>query len=285
MALRGFVERRRDDLALHRPLHVRDLFGALVDQEHDQIHLGVVGRDGVGDGLQHHRLAGPRGSDDHAALPLADRTEQIHDAGREVLGIVLEPEPLHRVERREVVEKDLLARLVRRLEVDRLDLEEREVPLRVLRRADLAGDGVAGAQVEASYLGGGNVNIVGPRQVVVVGGAEEPEAIRQDLENALGEDETVLLGLGLEDFKNELLLPEPTQVLDVQITGDLIEVGDASLLQLRQVHAVHLRIRRRASLGSLSAGAHQRAPGAASKRRMLVNWLSTKCRFPAGLER
>src|SRR5205823_2491505 len=70
-----------------------------------------------------------------------------------------------------------------------------------------------------------------------------------------------------------------------QIAGDLIQLGDASLLQLRQVHAVHLRVRRRASLGSLSAGAHLRAPGAASNRRMPVNWLSTKCRFPAGLER
>src|SRR5207244_12541433 len=40
--------------------------------------------------------------------------------------------------------EDLLARLVGRLEVDRLDLQEREVPLRVLRRSDLARDGIAG---------------------------------------------------------------------------------------------------------------------------------------------
>src|SRR5204863_466504 len=238
---------------------------ALVHEASVQVHLHVAGALEL---FEDHVIHPAAGVDDRAALPLADRTEQIHDEGREVLGIVLESEPLHRVERREVVEKDLLARLVRRLEVDRLDLEEREVPLRVLRRTDLAGDGVAGAQVEASYLGGGNVDIVRPRQVVVVGGAEEPEAIRQDLEHALGEDETVLLGLGLEDLEDELLLPEPAQVLDVQIAGDLIQLGDASLLQLRQVHAVHLRIRRRASLGSLSAGAHLRAPGAASNRRM-----------------
>ena len=36
------VERAGDDLALHRAAHVGDLFGPLVDEQHDQLHLGVV---------------------------------------------------------------------------------------------------------------------------------------------------------------------------------------------------------------------------------------------------
>ena len=40
---------------------------------------------------------------------------------------------LVRVERRQVVEEDLLARLLGLLEVDRLDLEQREVALALLR--------------------------------------------------------------------------------------------------------------------------------------------------------
>jgi hypothetical protein len=117
------------------------------------IDLGVVRRDRVGDGLEHHRLAGTRRGHDHAPLALADRAEQIHHAGREVLGVVLEPEPLHRIERREVVEEDLLARLLRRLEVDRLDLEQGEVALGVLRRPHLSGNGVAGTEIESPDLG------------------------------------------------------------------------------------------------------------------------------------
>jgi hypothetical protein len=51
------VERGRDDLALDRSLHVRDFLGTLVHEDDHEVGLGVVGRDGVGDGLQHHRLA------------------------------------------------------------------------------------------------------------------------------------------------------------------------------------------------------------------------------------
>ena len=67
------VEGRGDDLALHRPLHVGDLFRTLVDQDDHQVALGVVVRDRVGDRLHDHGLAGLRRGDDQAALALADR--------------------------------------------------------------------------------------------------------------------------------------------------------------------------------------------------------------------
>ena len=38
----GAVEGRGDDLALHRALHVGDLFGPLVDQDDHEVALGVV---------------------------------------------------------------------------------------------------------------------------------------------------------------------------------------------------------------------------------------------------
>src|SRR5688500_5215005 len=50
--VRGLVEGRGDHLAVHGPLHVRDLLRTLVDEEDDQHDLGMVGRDRVGDGLQ-----------------------------------------------------------------------------------------------------------------------------------------------------------------------------------------------------------------------------------------
>jgi hypothetical protein len=49
VVLGGTVEGRGDDLALHRALHVGDLFGALVDEHDHEVHLGVVDRDRVGD--------------------------------------------------------------------------------------------------------------------------------------------------------------------------------------------------------------------------------------------
>ena len=88
--VRRLVERRGDDLALDRALHVGDLLGPLVDEQHDEVDLGVVGGDAVGDVLQQHRLAGARRRDDQAALPLADRHHQVHDARRQVVGRGLE---------------------------------------------------------------------------------------------------------------------------------------------------------------------------------------------------
>jgi hypothetical protein len=48
---------------------IGDFFRPLVDEQHDQVDLGVVPGDAVGDVLQQHRLAGARQRDDQAALP------------------------------------------------------------------------------------------------------------------------------------------------------------------------------------------------------------------------
>ena len=83
----------------------------------------MVGCDRVGDRLQHHRLAGTRRRDDQSALTLADRHQHVHDtAGVVVLGR-FELRLLLRIERGQVVEEDLVARLFRRLEVDCVNLD------------------------------------------------------------------------------------------------------------------------------------------------------------------
>src|SRR4030095_183878 len=71
--LRRLVEGGGDHLALHGPLHVGDFLRALVDEQDDEVDLGMVRRDRVGDRLQHHRFACPRRGHDHAPLALADR--------------------------------------------------------------------------------------------------------------------------------------------------------------------------------------------------------------------
>src|SRR4030067_1066050 len=66
--------------------------------------------------------------------------------------------PRLRVERRQVVEEDLLLRAVGRLEVDRVHLDESEVALVLLGRADLAADGVPGPEVALAALRGRDVD-------------------------------------------------------------------------------------------------------------------------------
>ena len=221
---------------LHRALHVGDFFRPLVDQQDDQEDLRVVLRHRLGDALQQHRLAGARRRDDQPALAPADRRHQVHDPA-ESCRARLEDEALLRIERRQVLEEQLVARLLGRLEVDRLDLDQREVALPFLRRPDLARDGVAGLQIELADLRRRDVDVVGARQVVVVGRAEEAEAVGQHLEHAFREDEPALLGLRLEDLEDQLLLAHAGRAGDVQVLGDLRELLDALVLQLGDVEA------------------------------------------------
>ena len=173
-----------------------------------------------------------------------------------MIGRGLEDEALLRVERREVLEEQLVARLIGRFEVDRLDLDQREVALAFLRRPDLAGHGVAGLQIELADLRRRHVDVVGAGQVVVVGRAEEAEAVGQHFEDALGEDEAALLGLRLEDLEDQLLLAHAGGAGDVEVLGDLGELLDALVFQLGDVQAGATPlalIRASSALGPLTA--------------------------------
>jgi hypothetical protein len=66
----GLVEGRADDLRLGGALHFRHFLGPLVDQQHDDLGVLVVGRDRVGHLLQQDRLAGARRRDDQPRCPL-----------------------------------------------------------------------------------------------------------------------------------------------------------------------------------------------------------------------
>ena len=187
--------------------------------------------------LQDHRLARAGGGHDEGALALAERAEEVHDAGGELVRGRLEPDPPLRVERGQVVEEDLLLRAVGRLEVDRVHLDEGEVALVLLGRADLAADRVPGAQVELADLRGRDVDVVRPRQVAVLGGAQEAEAVGQDLEDALGEDEPFLLRLRAQDLEHQLLLLHRGGAGDLQRLGHLDELLDAHLLEHGEVEA------------------------------------------------
>ena len=116
-----------------------------------------------------HGLAGARRRDDQAALSLAEGREQIHDAGAGVLAGGLKLQALLRIQRRQVVEQDLVAGFIGRLEVDGFDLDQREILFALMRRAYLAADGVAGLEVKFADLRGRHVDVVGARQVVVIG--------------------------------------------------------------------------------------------------------------------
>ena len=239
VARRGLVERRAHDLALDRALHVGDLLGTLVDQQHDEVDLGVVGRHRIGDVLHQHGLAGARRRGEQRPLSLAQRRDELDHAHAQVLvGRVLdlEVELLFRVERGEVVEVHAVARGFRIVEVDAVDLEQREVPLAVLGRTNLPLDGVAGAQRETANLARRDVDVVGARQVVGLRRAEEAEAVLEVFEHPVAVDRGVVVGEVLEDREHQVLLAQQAGVFDSQVLGVGEEVFGGFELELLKLH-------------------------------------------------
>ncbi len=168
----------------------------------------MIGGDGVGQVLQQHGLAGTGRSDDEAALTFAHRRQQVHDAGADVFANRFQLDPFLRIQRRQVVEEDLVARFFGRFEVDRLDFDQREIFLALVRRTDLTADGVTSLQIELANLRWRNVNVIRAGQIVVVGRTEETVAVGQDLQYAFGEDVAFFFALGLENLEDQVLLAQ-----------------------------------------------------------------------------
>jgi hypothetical protein len=190
----GTVEGRGDDLALHRPLHVGDLFRTLVDQDDHQVALGVVVRDRVGDRLHDHGLAGLRRGHDQTALALTDRRDEVDDAGRQHARVGLQTEPVLRVKGRQLVELRPPApgfggHAVRRVEADqRVELL---AALAVLGLTDRAGDVVTLAQTVLADLGEGDVHVVRAGQVAR---RTNERVVVEDVQDARDGDQDVVVG-------------------------------------------------------------------------------------------
>ena len=220
---RRLVEGRRDDLALHRTLHVGDFLRPLVDQKHNQIAFRVIVRDRVRDVLQQHRLPGARRRHNQRALALADRRDDIDDAGGEVLlGRILEfhLQPLVRIERRQIVEIDFVAGFLGIFEIKRIDLEQSKVTFAFLRAADMPVDGVAGAQAETADLRRRYVNIVRTGQIIRFRRAQKAEAVRQHFDHAFADNIGFACRELLEDAEHQLLLAHRAGILDLKFLGE-----------------------------------------------------------------
>src|SRR5215217_7158276 len=207
------VEGRVDDVRLGRALHVGDLFGPLVGEQDDEVHLGVVVADGVGDLLHQGRLARLGRGDDQAALALPDGAHQVHDPGRDLGRVVLEAQPLQRVQRGQVLEVAAAARLLGLQAVDLVDPGQGGVLLGVAGQLDRALDLVAAAQAHAADHRQRHVDVLGPGQVAV----DPQEAV-------------AVLGTDVEGAGTADLGPVVGRLLAVAVVGPL-QQGDVALVE------------------------------------------------------
>ena len=239
VAVGGLVERGRDDLhvrPLHVLLHIGHFLGPLVDEQHDEVDLGVILDDGVGELLHQDGLAGLGRRYDQAALAFADRAEDVHDPHRQIAVFTLELELLFGIAGAQVVERDAVLRLFGFLAVHHLDLQQRQIALALFRRPDLSHDRVARAQVEALDLARGDVDVVGAVQVIPIGAAQEPVPFGEDLQHAFAAEHRVGVEQRLFDAEDQILLAEPRIVLNVEALGHRVQFRDGLSLQLGDIH-------------------------------------------------
>ncbi len=239
VAGRRLVKGGGNHFAAHGALHLGHFFRALVDQQDDQVALGIVARDVAGDVLQHDRLARLRRRDDQAALTLADRCAEVDHATGEVFGGAvagLHLQALVGEQRGQVLEENLVLRVFRPIVVDRVDLEQGEVALAFLRRADLADDGVAGTQVEATDLAGRHIDVVRAGQIGRIRGAQEAETVLENLQHAVTGDFLAAFRVLFQQGENHVLLARTGHVVDAHLFGHFQQFGDGLLLEFSQIH-------------------------------------------------
>ncbi len=118
MCLEILVVGRGDHLGVHRSSEVGDLLRALVYQQHDYLHILVVGCHRVGDLLENGCLASARRRDDEAAGALADGRHQIDNTSLDDVRCCLEIEFLDGIDGGEIFKPHNVTILHERCAID-----------------------------------------------------------------------------------------------------------------------------------------------------------------------
>ena len=124
MVVGGHIKGGGHDLALDGALHIGDLFGALVDEQADEVHLGIVNRDRLADLLEDRGLASLGRRHDQATLALADRRHDVDGATGDGVLAVLHTQRLIGIDRGEVAKLGTVSDLLGIHAVDGRDLGE-----------------------------------------------------------------------------------------------------------------------------------------------------------------
>ena len=168
------------------------------------------------------------------------------------------------IARPQVVEADARLGCLRLAAVHRLHLQQREVALPLLRRADLARHRVTRAQVESLDLRRRDVDVVGAVEVVPVLAAQESVSLGQDLEHAFADERLRSVEQLLLDPEDEILAPERVVRRDVELIRHVVQLRHRPSLELSDVHEANERgrIGRTAAGGRCPRRAREgRAPG------------------------
>ena len=158
-----FVESRINNLnllALYGFLDIRNFLGTLVDKKYQQMHLGIVLGNRLGNVLEKSCLTGLGRRYDHTSLSLTYRTHHIHYTHCYAASRCLKLKLFIRENRSQIFKILALASLRRCKTIYRLD--KQKCPELVIGVLDphIAHNDISGLETESPYLTGCNVNII-----------------------------------------------------------------------------------------------------------------------------
>ena len=107
-----------------------------------EVHIGIIGVDGVGDGLQKDGLARAGRGHDKPALAAADGGHDVDNPVGEIFFAVFHHQLLIGIDGREIVEKNEIFCIFRRFEADFRHLEQSEIAFAFFRSAHFTFNGV-----------------------------------------------------------------------------------------------------------------------------------------------
>ena len=142
------------------------------------------------------------------------------------------------MQRSEVFEQNLVARLLGHTEIYLIDFQQREIAFAFLGRANFSGDRIAGTQVETPDLTGRYVDIVRPGQVGAVRGAQKSEAVLEDFQHAAAEYVFAFFRARLENRENYVLFSRTGNVVDAHFLRCFDEFRCWLSLEFAEVHKI-----------------------------------------------
>src|SRR5690554_5496100 len=119
--------------------------------------LGIIARNCQRNILHHDGFTSFGWCNDQATLAFAYRSDQIDDATSEVFGRTVacfEYKAFIREERREVFEQNFIAGIFRLIKIDFVNFQQSKITFTFFGGANLAGNSVTSAKVEAANLAG-----------------------------------------------------------------------------------------------------------------------------------
>mmetsp|Transcript_18535 Transcript_18535/g.30416 ORF Transcript_18535/g.30416 Transcript_18535/m.30416 type:complete len:299 (+) Transcript_18535:12857-13753(+) len=232
---RWFVKGRTDNLTLHRPLHVGNFLGPLINQKDDQITFRMVLRDAAGDVLQQNSLTRPWRGNNQRPLPFTDGRHQIDNTGRTIPRcriVGFHRQTLVRIKRREVIESDLVLHTFRIFKIDPCRVRQSKIAFRIIRRLDNAFDRVPSAQRILADHVGRHIDIIRTRQIVCLRRPQETKAVLQNFQNTIARYFPSLIRAFAEDLEHHLAFAHGRGILDLKLFSHVQQIFGAFRLQL-----------------------------------------------------